>query len=96
MVKTRSLCCLAIKSPFYFFNFLYIGGISHARKTANPRIQLLDLQEGDDSPRMAVYALDRGQKILHVADVDETGYFQLPDKTLAAAIFVAIGPKVST
>lgn len=56
------------------------------------RILLVDFKDGDERPKLAVYALDRSFKLLHLAKVDARGNFELPDKVLSAAHLVAIGP----
>ena len=56
------------------------------------QLRLMDFKEGDAPPRMAVYALDSHLKPFHTAEVGDEGFFDLPDKIIAKAEYVVIGP----
>ncbi len=55
-------------------------------------LKLVDLEQQAKRPDMAVYVLDRRRQPCYVADVDDEGRFELPEKHLEDAHFVALGP----
>ena len=59
-----------------------------------PRINLADFEKGEALPDLAVYAVDRTYKQLHVAKVDKKGQFDMPAEMYKSADYVVIGPAV--
>lgn len=57
-----------------------------------PRVVLFDFTEEDQRPDVAVYAVDRSLKPLHVAPVGDDGSFDLPERALKDAYLVVVGP----
>ncbi len=70
------------------------SGSSRGGRDHPPVIRLVDFVEGDQRPEIGVYVFDRTGKPLHVAKVGAEGQFDSPEKVLAAAHMVALGPYI--
>jgi hypothetical protein len=68
------------------------GKSSRAKRESSRALRLIGLEPGESAPEVAVYALDRESKPIHVATVGPDGVFDLPDKVLEQAHMVAFGP----
>src|SRR5688572_33507644 len=57
------------------------------------RLTLAGLKPDDERPKLVVTATDKDRKTLHVADVDDQGGFDLPEKVIKGAHRITVGPK---
>lgn len=57
------------------------------------QLNLAGIKPDEERPKLVVVATDENRKQVHVADVDERGGFDLPEKALKAAHRITIGPK---
>ena len=56
------------------------------------KLQLTGIEESQEKPEIAVYAVDESFKPVHTARVDESGNFDLPDQALKKAKTIVVGP----
>jgi len=57
------------------------------------RLTLAGVKPEDERPKIVVTATDKDRKTLHVAEVDDQGRFDLPEKVIKSAHRITIGPK---
>ncbi|MCI0519675.1 MAG: hypothetical protein L0Z70_05390 [Chloroflexi bacterium] len=70
-------------------------GSKAEKQRGSPRqgmIRLVGREAGDPAPDVAVYLLDKRQRVIHTAQVDDEGRFDLPDDLLKKSTYVALGP----
>jgi hypothetical protein len=56
------------------------------------KLRLVDTPEGEDAPKLAVYAVDRSGSTVHRAEVSSSGEVKLPAAALNKAEQVLVGP----
>lgn len=57
------------------------------------RLLLHGVEAGQETPDMAVFALDRGHQPIHQSPVDKEGNFEIPNDVLEKSTYIAIGPE---
>ncbi|HEV2828805.1 MAG TPA: hypothetical protein VGW76_14500 [Pyrinomonadaceae bacterium] len=57
------------------------------------QLNLVGLKEGEDTPAVVVTAIGADSKPLYVAEVDQKGFFSLPEEAFKNAHRILIGPK---
>src|SRR6476659_3074075 len=56
------------------------------------KLQLVDHPEGEEAPKLAVYALDRTGETMHTAPVSAQGEVKLTDAVLEKAAQIVVAP----
>ena len=64
------------------------------QNNCTPRVRYIEYDPDDKQPDLAVYALDRNQKVLKVSSVEKNGEFSLANNVVEKAHRIVIAPKV--